>query len=393
MYGVSYLTTGQTLAQGDFIGNTNGSVYLIMQTDGNLVLYTSTMGLNCSTINSTSSSSKTKTKPMGGGQFATALYEFTGPAGIPGDMGKIGYVDENSNLYTFPDTNNQQCSTNYNSTTPTNNQPGGTGGEQYICPKEAPVCNNYTYNVRWGTCSNVELTNNYTKISGTDSAGSDYIDLSGNYISYGNATVEQCKATCNAYNDCYGFAFSNGVCYPKTNSMSYSGTGSNSAVDLYTRNKAVAIPPAGIPKEITPISSTKYANYNYIGDMLSTSNSNSFGLGKATSVQKQLLSQLEDQINSVSSQINQFTGTFSKNDSIVQKQAGQNTKKLGIHKKELDNAKEKIGLLQDTTLGNFERIIEDTDIRVLQESYTYMFLSILAITFVLITMNISSKSS
>lgn len=390
LYGLSYLTTGQTLAPGDFIGNTDGSTYLIMQTDGNLVLYTSTMGLNCSTINSTTvSKSKSGAKPMGGGQYATALYELAGPPGIPGQMGQIGYVDEDSNLYTFPDTN-QQCSTNYNSATPTNNQPGQTNGQQYTCPKEAPVCKNYRQNIQWGTCSNIELTDRYTKISGTDNGGADYIDVSGNYIMYSNTTVEDCQKTCNSYNDCYGFAFSNGSCYPKTNAMSYSGTDTNSAVDLYTRNKRVANPPSGIPKETTPISTTEYSNYNYIGDI---SSGKTFGLGNANSVQKQMLSQLEDQINSVSNQINKFTGIFSQKDGVVQKQAGKNVQNLVRHKKELDDAKDKIGVLQDTTLGNFERIIEDTDIRVLQESYTYMFLSILAITFVLVTMNISSKSA
>ena len=389
LYGLSYLRTNDTLAPGDFIGNTDGSAYLIMQTDGNLVLYTSTMGLNCSTINSTTSSSKSNATPMGGGQYATALYEFNGPPGIPGEMGQIGYVDKDSNLYKFSEIN-QQCSTNYNSATPTNNQPGQTNGQQYTCPKEEPVCKNYRQNIQWGTCSNIELTDKYTKISGTDSGGSDYIDVSGNYIAYSNTTVEDCQKTCNSYNDCYGFAFSNGSCYPKTNLMSYSGTDSNTAVDLYTRNKRIANPPAGVPKEITPISTTEYSNYNYIGNIGSDSY---FGLGNANSVQKQMLSQLEDQINSVSSQINQFTGAFSQKDGVVQKQTGKNIQNLARHKKELDDAKEKIGVLQDVTLGNFERIIEDTDIRVLQESYTYMFWSILAITFVLITMNISSKST
>jgi hypothetical protein len=46
-YGKNWISTGDTLAAGDFIGSTDGSIYLMMQSDGNLVLYTSDNIENC----------------------------------------------------------------------------------------------------------------------------------------------------------------------------------------------------------------------------------------------------------------------------------------------------------------------------------------------------------
>jgi hypothetical protein len=42
-YGKNWMSSGSTLAIGEFIGSTNGDIALIMQSDGNLVLYTFTL--------------------------------------------------------------------------------------------------------------------------------------------------------------------------------------------------------------------------------------------------------------------------------------------------------------------------------------------------------------
>jgi hypothetical protein len=46
-YGKNWIPSGTGLSPGDWVGSTDGSTYLIMQTDGNLVLYTSENGENC----------------------------------------------------------------------------------------------------------------------------------------------------------------------------------------------------------------------------------------------------------------------------------------------------------------------------------------------------------
>jgi hypothetical protein len=97
-YGYNWIGSGTALSAGDFIGSTDGSIYLIMQADGNLVLYTSTDTENCQ---------KMKDGNTGGGEGANALYEIT-EVGIPSNLGKIGYVDSNSLLSTYPDSNIEQ---------------------------------------------------------------------------------------------------------------------------------------------------------------------------------------------------------------------------------------------------------------------------------------------
>ena len=102
-YGLNYMTsstgdldttTDQVLYPGDFIASTTGTTYLIMQEDGNLVLYTTTVTTNCSIINNIKNI-------YGGGIGANAIYNLNEVA-YPAAMGKFGYVDPGSNLLEYP---------------------------------------------------------------------------------------------------------------------------------------------------------------------------------------------------------------------------------------------------------------------------------------------------
>jgi len=91
-YGVEMLTTNQVLMSGEFIGSTDGSLKLVMQSDGNLVLYTSNPQSTCIKGNNGN---------MYGANFSNAVYELD-KVGIPGDLGKVGYVDDDSKLSEYP---------------------------------------------------------------------------------------------------------------------------------------------------------------------------------------------------------------------------------------------------------------------------------------------------
>jgi hypothetical protein len=104
-YGKNYITNGQSLSSGDFIGSTNGSMYLIMQDDGNLVLYTSENVENCSIL---SNGNKV------GGENANALYEMA-EVGLPANMNKLGYVDGDGVLSEYPESNKNIVNNNNNS--------------------------------------------------------------------------------------------------------------------------------------------------------------------------------------------------------------------------------------------------------------------------------------
>jgi hypothetical protein len=199
-YGQNWIASGSTLAAGDFVGSTNGNLALIMQGDGNLVLYTFKNVVN---------SRKMADSNIGGGLGANGIYDL-GSVGITSNMGKLAYIDADAGLHVYPSSNTQ-----------------------YI--------------------------NSYANLINTDSPGN---DISG--AAYGNATVQNCQTTCNNNSSCAGFAFSttNNVCYPKTSGMYPTGTRViNPGVNLYMRNAIPQTPQVGALSTTNNIDTVKYQNY------------------------------------------------------------------------------------------------------------------------------------
>jgi hypothetical protein len=91
-FGRNYLKTGEVLAPNEWIGSTNGSLKLLMQTDGNLVLYTSQLTPGCNNNGGN----------MYGIQQVNAVYKMN-EMGIPESLGKVGYIDGDSKLREYPD--------------------------------------------------------------------------------------------------------------------------------------------------------------------------------------------------------------------------------------------------------------------------------------------------
>lgn len=178
-FGKNYIKTGDTLVAGDFIGSNDGSIYLLMQSDGNLVLYTSQSVENCSKSSDGTSSI--------GGEGATALYKMS-EVGNPANLGKIGYVDKKSEIYMYPD-------------------------------------------------NKIGLSNNYVKYANSDSMGH---DIPG--AMYSGGSYDQCKEKCNSLSECYGFLYNSSVkaCYPKDKTMYPVGEKQPlDSYDLYVREKKV----------------------------------------------------------------------------------------------------------------------------------------------------------
>jgi hypothetical protein len=215
-------------------------------------------------------------------------------------------------------------------------------------------------------------------MTGTDSAG---YDISG--AAYGNATVVQCQTSCNDNTACAGFAFSNNVCYPKTSSMYPVGQLEiNPSVDLYVRNVTPESPPIGVSTNTNNIDTVLYQNYvngGAIGD--------SYGLTKATSVQKQQLQQMQTKMNLLSNQINNLTNQFTSGGQQVNQQSETNIQGINNYVKDIKKINKKIKNY-DT---NYENILQDSDVVVLQQNYDYLFWSIIAVTTVIISMNIVKK--
>jgi hypothetical protein len=262
---------------------------------------------------------------MGSGAGGNALYYITQKS-VPSNLSNIAYIDQNSQLYAYPS-------------------------------------------------NNIQYANSYTKIPGMDSAGN---DLPG--YTNGNSTLEACQTTCNNNTNCAGFAFSNNVCYPKTSGMYPTGSKQvSSTADLYMRNKQPITPPAGFTNQVNNIDTVTYQEY--VDGKVFT---DQYGLAIATNAQKQKLSQLQQKMDTLTNQLNTLTGKFSDGSTQAQDQLETNVDGIHDYLNGIKNNNKQIKNF-DT---NIENILQDSDIKVLQQNYNYLFWSILAAGSVLVSMNI-----
>ena len=323
-YGKNWIASGSTLAAGDFISSKNGNLALVMQSDGNLVLYTYEMETNCK---------KMSDGTMGGGLGANAAYDI-GKKAVSGNMGAIGYIDANSNLYTYPSKNKQ-------------------------------------------------YTNTYeTTIKGLDTMGND-IPRS----AFGNTTIEKCQTACNKNTKCAGFVTNaaGNNCWLKTSGMYPFGGSSTPNVDrnIYVRGIKPSKPPVGVSSNTTTTDSVTYQTYINKGVIGSQ-----YGLANASNLQKQELEQLQSRMNLLSSQITELTNKFQGGSIEAANQSTTNNSGIDKYLKDIKTTNSKIGNVDGDNNGNIHNILKDSDIVVLQKNYDYLFWSILAAGTVLVSMNI-----
>lgn len=325
-YGQNWISSGKTLAAGDFIGSNNGKTALFMQPDGNLVLYTYQMDTNCQKMGDGN---------MGGGVGANAVYDI-GKTSIASNMGQLGYIDGDSNLYTYPSSNQMYANT-------------------------------------YSTMENIDT-------SGNDIPGA----------AFGNATVESCQSACNNNPQCAGFVTSSdgSYCWPKTGSMyPYGGNSSvNSDRILYIRGKQPSSLPIGVSQNTNNMDTITYQNYVNKGNI-----GTKYGLSNATDTQKTQLDQLQTKMNLLSNQITNLTNNFQNGAIQAAEQSVTNSVGLDNYIDVLKHTNDKIMNTVEDTTGNVSNILKESDITVLQQNYDYLFWSILATGTVLISMNVIKK--
>jgi hypothetical protein len=113
----------------------------------------------------------------------------------------------------------------------------------------------------------------------------------------------------------------------------------------------------------------------------------SYGLSAANSVQKQQLEQLQTQMDLISQQLVGETGNLNSSQINLSNQSTTNTKGLAGYLNDYKTTKMKL----NQRGGNLNHIVNDSDINVLKENYTYLLWSILAVGTVLVSMNIVKK--
>jgi hypothetical protein len=323
-YGKNWISSGSTLAPGDFISSNKGDIALVMQSDGNLVLYTYKMGINCK---------KMADGNIGGGVNANATYNLI-KSSVPENMGKLGYIDDNAELYSYPS-------------------------------------NNTTYD------------DSYTNIlNGYDTLGNDIPEAS-----FVNSTLETCKQTCNKNPQCAGIVTNadGTVCFPKTSGMYPFGGKStpNSDRKIYVRNKQPKTVPIGVSTNTNLTDTYTYNNYADGGAL-----KDAYGLANINSIQKQQLDQLKSKLNMLSKQMGTVKENFTSGSNTVDGQTDLNVKGIKQYLQDIKNTNKQSKLISDKLNGGLVNILNDSDIIVLQKNYDYLFWSILAAGTVLVSMNI-----
>lgn len=325
-YGAPRLTVGQTLGPDEWIGSTTGLIKLIMQSDGNLVLYSSTTKLNCTT----------KNDKTFGGPWANAVYELANQ-GFPGNMKKMGYVDSNDVLSEYP-------------------------------------------------ADMIGKTDKYRILPNTDSGGNDFGGMP-----MQNSNVDQCKTACTTNDNCAAFAFdrSNNNCWLKDqNVYPKSARQINNNLDLYLRQPKVNNNNS-CSKNIAPIDSIVWEKYNKTGRNMTLDTT--CGLAKVTQPSIESTDVLKSQIGDLAKQIvDKINGLGTSNTQLNSEMETKRSQLMG----NLNNYKEineEFSKHSSTYAVNISGILNETDQIVLQENYSYIFWSILAIGIIIIIINMKKK--
>ena len=198
-FGQNWMPDSSTMATGDFISSNDGSIALVMQSDGNLVLYTYQSGINCP---------KMQDGNTGGGLLANAIYTLNS-VGKKSLMAMLGFVDQDSNMHVYPSSNS-----------------------------------------KYGT--------NYTQFAGNTLGN----DIQGASFGSATVDKCQTYCNSNAQCAGFVFDNTNNVCYPKNSGMYPNGSISVDAINTtYVRNKVPNTLPKGVSNTTNNTDTNYYSNY------------------------------------------------------------------------------------------------------------------------------------
>jgi hypothetical protein len=228
------------------------------------------------------------------------------------------------------------------------------------------------------SANNVENINDYTVFTQSDSAGNDIT----NSIVAGKS-IDDCKNTCNSLAECYGFVYQNttSTCFPKTsNAFPNQALTYNETTDFYSRNKKIIEPPVGINQDVSNITSYMYNKYPKGSKMLPA-----YGFSRAVALYTPRLDELKKRLTDLNAEIVKNTGNVTMGNHLLTNQSTANVDGLNQFNSRLSVFNNRINEIQS---NNYDNIVDDAELTVLHENYTYMIWSILAIGSVLVGMNV-----
>lgn len=330
-YGRNYLKNNETLVAGEWIGSNDGSMKLILQSDGNLLLYTSQTKSGCSKINNN----------YYGDKDINAVYQLNS-VGNKNNLGKLAYIDSDSKLREYPD-------------------------------------------------SMIGYSNDYQLYQGYDSGGNDISTLQ-------SSTIDDCKTGCNNNSSCSAFVYqaNTSTCWLK-NSNALNKQINNSVV-LGVR-KPMLKGSSTCSNEIVNIDTIQYDNYpkgsnmdpntlcNIKTPVVSDEDKKKFDKIKNSlyTLGQQIASEMEDlynQDNKIYEKLNMNQQQFNKSIAMY---------KNINNKIQANNIEGMTTMNKKLSLNDINGMLSDSDLIVLQENYSYMFWSILAVGVLIVTINTMKK--
>jgi hypothetical protein len=338
-YGQNWISSDSTFGPGDFVGSNDGKIALFMQNDGNLVLYTYQMSINCLKIDN---------DKFGGGEGANAAYNI-GKTGIPENLGKIGYINSDSKLNQYPE-------------------------------------------------SMIGFTNDYQIYQNTDSVGNDITSL----------VVEDqngCQSACNDNSDCAAFVYQDmsKTCWLK-NSSAFPKGDKQENNDLILGVRLPGLKGStNCSNKITNIDTIKYENYLKGSEMTPDTQCNVSLISQADQIQ---FDNIKSQLITLGNDIISKMENLYNEDNTIHTKLNTNAEqfKKDLEKYKLTNLKIKkeftilknlqsnnIEGMKNLDINDLNGMLSDSDLRVLQENYSYIMWSILAIGILTVTINTMRK--
>jgi len=350
-YGKSYLSTGQYLTRGQWIGSEDGKLKLIYDdAAGNLILYTSATTNGCAEFTTPS-----KKFFYGDTDNTNALYKIN-EEGVPDNLGNIAYIDNNSTAHLYP-------------------------------------------------TDMLGYSNNYTIYPNFDTVGNDIAITNSGEI----GGIEQCKVACNSNSECAGFVWSpddtaNPCQLKNSNMFPKSPRVTNNIRSMYVRRPKILDNGMMCNKEIVDIDSLRYARYDQGSAM--TENAIWCRDTVISDAVKARIKDLESRLvlkgQEIAAKIKElfdrdktiFDNMDINNDELKKKillykriTMDKNNKNLKPMPLNGNNMKEG---MQNLNMNDVNGMLADTDIIILQENYSYVLWSVLAVGLLTVTINMMS---
>jgi hypothetical protein len=337
-YGRNYIKLSETLTADEWIGSNDGSIKLMMQKDGNLVLYTSEIKSGCSVNNN---------KTFGSG-WVNAVYKID-QTGNKDVLGKFAYIDDETKLREYPS-------------------------------------------------SLLSKSNQYQLFNDFDSSGNDIQQIKTTTGQQGCIDACNTNGDCSGF----VYQPNGQLCYLKNSGMYPNGEKqyySNSGIILGVRKPQIGSSlDSSCNKDIVNIDSIQYDNY-IKGDPMTKDTKCGSSIvptddkNNLTNLQNNMLSvgeQISNQSTNLHNENNNMYDTISKNSIELNKnmdmyKENDNKIKTELNKEGMKNILDKNG--KNITMNDVNSMLSDTDIRVLQENYGYILWSILAIGLLTVTIN------